>query len=246
MTSNQAEFENKQLDINSLPRFTEVEFYPFDPRYLIKLNIRTGIGALIVLGALIVGYFLMKEYKILIMINMISNMKREIIVVAIMMFGLVNTANATMTIPQQEKDLITADFKSEPAFLQNYIKIKNALVNDDYEQVKQTALKMQKSLDEVELNKEQHNELNNVVSNLAKAGDIKAQRKEFVLLSQHLYQLVQRANLSDKPLYVQHCPMAMGGQGAIWISQEEQVRNPYMGQRMPGCGSLQEKTEIKK
>ena len=67
MTSNQAEFENKQLDINSLPRFTEVEFYRLDHKYLIKLNIRTGIGALVILGALIVGYFLMIEFKILIL-----------------------------------------------------------------------------------------------------------------------------------------------------------------------------------
>jgi len=66
-TKNQAEFENKQLDINSLPRFTEVEFYPLDTKYLIKLNILSGIGALIVVGALIVGYFLMEEYKILIL-----------------------------------------------------------------------------------------------------------------------------------------------------------------------------------
>lgn len=177
---------------------------------------------------------------------MINKMKRNILVVAIMMFGLINAADAVGTNPQQERDPITADFKSEPAFLQNYIKIKNALVNDDYEQVKQTASEMQKSLEGVDLNKEQHNELKNVVSNLAKAGDIKAQRKEFALLSQHLYHLVQRANLSDKTLYVQHCPMAMNGQGAIWISEEEQVQNPYMGQRMPGCGSLQEKLEIKK
>lgn len=175
-----------------------------------------------------------------------NNMKRNILVAAIIMFGLVNKANATMTNSQQEKDLITAGFNGEPAFLRDYMKIKNALVKDDYAQVKRTSTDMQKNLEGVDLNKEQNKDLKDVVANLAKAGDIKAQRKEFALLSQHLYQLVQRANLSDKTLYVQHCPMAMGDQGAIWISQEEQVQNPYMGQRMPGCGSLQEKTEVKK
>lgn len=177
---------------------------------------------------------------------MINNMRRNIIVAAIMMFGLVNAADAVVTNPQQEKIPITADFKHEPAFLQDYMKIKNALVNDDYAQVKQSATAMKKSLEELELNKEQHKELKGVVANLAKAGDIQAQRKQFALLSQHLYQLVQNTNLSDGPLYVQHCSMALGGgQGAIWISHEEQVRNPYMGQRMPGCGTLEEKTEKK-
>ena len=180
------------------------------------------------------------------MMNIISNMKRNIMVVAVMLFGLINSAHAVITNPQQEKDPITSDFKTEPAFLQDYMKIKNALVNDDYAQVKQTASEMQNSLKEVELNEEQHKKLKDVVSNLAKAGNIKEQRKQFAMLSQHFYQLVENTNFSDKTLYVQHCPMALGGQGAIWISQEEQVRNPYMGQKMPGCGSLQEKTEIKK
>lgn len=179
---------------------------------------------------------------------MISNMKRNIMVVAIMMFGLVSTnaAGNSERSYQQERELVNVDFKNEPAFLQDYMKIKNALVNDEYEQVKLTASEMQKSLEELQLKGEQYSRLNGVVGNLAKAEDIKAQRKEFALLSQHLYQLVENNNLSVKTLYVQHCPMAMGGQGAIWISYEEQVRNPFMGQRMPGCGSLQEKTEIKK
>lgn len=177
---------------------------------------------------------------------MINNMKRSIMVAAIMMFGLVNAADAVVTNPQQERDPITADFKSETAFLQDYIKIKNALVNDNYEQAKEGALEMQRNLKAADINQAQGNRLISIAGNLAKAGDIKAQRKYFAQLSKELYQLVENNNLSDETLYLQHCPMAMDGQGAIWISYEEQVRNPFMGQKMPGCGSLLEKTEIKK
>lgn len=174
-----------------------------------------------------------------------SNIKKNILVVAIMMFGLVNAANAEVTNPQQERNLSIADFKSEPAFLKDYMKIKNALVNDDYAQVKLAASNMQKSLKEVALSKEQQKSLKDVVENLSNAGEINSQRKEFAQLSQHLYKLVENTRFSDKTLYVQHCSLGMGGQGAIWISYEEQVRNPFMGQKMPGCGSLLEKTEIK-
>lgn len=174
-----------------------------------------------------------------------SNMKRNILILAIMIFGLVsaNAAGNSERSYQQERVLMNMDFKSEPAFLQDYMKIKSALVNDEYAQVKQSATAMQESLEELELTKEQHNSLKNVVFNLAKAEDISTQRRYFAQLSQHVYQIVRKSNITDKTLYLQSCGMAMGGQGAEWISYEEEVRNPFMGQKMPGCGSVEEKTE---
>lgn len=174
---------------------------------------------------------------------MISNMKRNLVIAAIMTFGLANAADAVVTNPQQERYPVIADFKNEPAFLQDYMKIKNALVKDDYAQVKRTAMDMQKSLEEVELNKEQHNSLKDVVANLAKAENIGAQRRHFAQLSQHVYQIAGRSNPTDETLYLQSCGMAMGGQGAVWLSYDQQIKNPFMGQKMSGCGSVIEKTE---
>lgn len=124
--------------------------------------------------------------------------------------------------------------------VQEYMDVKNAMVNDDYEQVKRAASGMQNSLDDGELSQQERNDLKNSINQLATAQDIKAQRQAFNQLSQQLYQLVQTNDKIDQTLYWQHCPMAMGGQGANWLSEEKQVRNPYMGQRMPGCGSVEE------
>jgi hypothetical protein len=44
----------------------------------------------------------------------------------------------------------------------------------------------------------------------------------------------------SETMYWNHCPMAMGGDGANWLSINEKISNPYMGQKMPGCGSVQE------
>ena len=139
-----------------------------------------------------------------------------------------------------DKAVGEVDIEGEPEFVINYMDIKNALVNDNYEQVKQAASDMQKSLEDRELSQEQRNQLKESAGQLAEAQDIKAQRKQFAQLSQQLYQVVQNSDITDKALYLQHCPMALGGQGANWLSYEEQVRNPFMGQRMPGCGSVQE------
>jgi ABC-type oligopeptide transport system substrate-binding subunit len=145
-----------------------------------------------------------------------------------------------MDMTQQEKSTATVDTEGEPAFMQDYIDIRNSLVNDDSGQAKQAASDMQSSLENSELSQEQRNQLKESVSQLAEAQDIKAQRGAFAQLSQQLYQVVQNTDLNDKSLYWQNCAMAMGGQGANWLSYEEQVQNPYMGQRMPGCGSVEE------
>jgi hypothetical protein len=190
-----------------------------------------------------------------------SNVKWASMIVAIMMFAFVtgcnsgqqeqNAAEETeemgmadgmngMDMAQQENGVTAVNTAGEPAFVVAYMDIKNALVNDNYEQVKQAASQFQKSLADSKLNEEQHSQLKNNAAQLADAQDIEAQRKAFAQLSQQLYQAVKASDVTDRTLYWQHCPMAMGGEGANWLSYEEQVRNPFMGQKMPGCGTVKE------
>ena len=141
-----------------------------------------------------------------------------------------------MEMMEEEAEVAAVDTEGEPAILVEYIDIKNALVNDDFEQVKQAAVDLQSSLGESGFSEE----LNSSLQSLIEAEDIEAQRLAFAPLSQQLYEVVQTEELTDKTLYWQYCPMALGGEGANWLSYEEQVRNPFMGQRMPGCGSVAE------
>lgn len=145
-----------------------------------------------------------------------------------------------MDMSQQENSATAVNTEGEPAFLVGYIDIKNALVDDNYEQVKRAASDMQSSLEESELSEEQRTDLKNNINQLAEAQDIDAQRQAFAQLSQQLYQVIQNSDVTDKTLYWQHCPMAMNNQGANWLSFEKQVQNPFMGQRMPKCGSVAE------
>ena len=62
-------------------------------------------------------------------------------------------------------------------------------------------------------------------------------REAFQPLSQATIRLAQVARPSDeavKTLYVAYCPMAK----ASWLQISKEITNPYMGQRMPGCGSI--------
>ena len=134
-----------------------------------------------------------------------------------------------------------ASTEGMPVVLVEYIDIKNALVQDNYEQAKQAAVKFRNALAETDvISGAQKADLSESATQLAQAGDITVLREQFAALSRQLYQVVQANELTDKTLYWQHCPMAMNGQGANWLSLEEKVQNPFMGQKMPGCGSVQE------
>lgn len=132
-----------------------------------------------------------------------------------------------------------------PVYVQQYMDVKNALFNDNYEQAKQAASDFNKTLQglngtETMLSDAQKKELQQSANKLAQAKDIASMRNQFSAVSGQLYQVVQNKDMTNEKLYWQHCPMAMNGKGANWLSMEEQVQNPYMGQKMPRCGSVQE------
>ena len=132
-----------------------------------------------------------------------------------------------------------------PVYVQQYMDVKNALFNDNYEQAKQAANDFQKTLQglngtETMLSDAQKKELQQSANKLAQAKDIASMRDQFSAVSSQLYQVVQNKDMTNEKFYWQHCPMAMNGKGANWLSMEEQVQNPYMGQKMPRCGSVQE------
>lgn len=145
-----------------------------------------------------------------------------------------------MDMAQQENEAATVSTEGEPVFVVAYMNLKNALVDDNFEQGKQAASDLQKELKGSQLSEDQRNQLVKSAGQIAQAQDIESQRQAFSQLSRELYQAVKSNDVTDKTLYWQHCPMALNNKGANWLSYEEKVRNPYMGQRMPGCGSTQE------
>jgi len=73
---------------------------------------------------------------------------------------------------------------------------------------------------------------------IAENEEVEAQRKQFGFLSTALINSLQAFGYNDT-LYVQYCPMAFDNTGANWLSSEEQVLNPYFGDKMLRCGTVQ-------
>lgn len=72
---------------------------------------------------------------------------------------------------------------------------------------------------------------------IGKSQDIKVQRTSFAAFSDHVYELV-KAFGDDQPIYQAHCPMALDGKGASWLSNKTEIKNPYYGSEMLECGSV--------
>ncbi len=74
---------------------------------------------------------------------------------------------------------------------------------------------------------------------LQKTTELKALRKKLPPVSKHLIALVRKHGINQLGnLYVVHCPMANGGQGADWLSTIPEVQNPYFGSGMYNCGDV--------
>ena len=71
------------------------------------------------------------------------------------------------------------------------------------------------------------------------AGNIKHQREHFDMLSKDMYQLVKTFGAGQN-LYYDHCPMYNDGKGADWLSETKDIVNPYLGKKMPTCGTVKE------
>ena len=52
--------------------------------------------------------------------------------------------------------------------------------------------------------------------------------------------MVRNVDTWNDKLFVQFCPMADNNTGAFWISREDQILNPYFGDMMLNCGSVEE------
>ncbi|MCR9098925.1 MAG: efflux RND transporter periplasmic adaptor subunit [bacterium] len=75
---------------------------------------------------------------------------------------------------------------------------------------------------------------------VAETEAVAEQRTQFDFLSQALISTVKAFGAAEQTYYVQHCPMAFDWEGADWISDVQEIRNPYFGDEMLACGTVEE------
>jgi len=132
----------------------------------------------------------------------------------------------------------------------NYIKLKDALVKDDSNNAVAEAKNISQSLSKVDMkllkDEKAHTkwmsfqkEIKASSLSISNTSDIKIQRNYFIHLSKYLIQTIEIFGIQEK-VYSQFCPMANTDKGAFWLSTEEKIRNPYFGNAMLSCGSVEQ------
>jgi Cu(I)/Ag(I) efflux system membrane fusion protein len=160
-----------------------------------------------------------------------------------------STAAAEAAEPQFQVD---ASFQNQLASVfTSYVELKDAFVASDAGKVKDEAKQTDEALAKVDmklLSGAAHNDWMNYLSpiqsslkEIQAAADIEAQRKAFSNLSDNLYKSVKAFGLGGKEAFYEFCPMAFNNEGAYWLSDQEQIKNPYFGDKMLTCGSVKEK-----
>ncbi len=66
---------------------------------------------------------------------------------------------------------------------------------------------------------------------------IRQQREAFNSLTDNVYQFLNTVKYDRQKLYLQECPMAFDdSKPGQWLSEGEEIRNPYLGLHHPGYG----------
>lgn len=144
------------------------------------------------------------------------------------------------TMKMNFSDSFQMDFK--PVLLA-YLKVKDALVASDAPQTVVSAKATLEALNAIptsnlgKMEQEHFNASVKMLEAIATKTNLNNQRSHFVLLNEHLVALLSAFSTLENTLYVQQCPMANNNQGAVWLSIEKDIRNPYFGAAMLKCGS---------
>ncbi len=137
--------------------------------------------------------------------------------------------------------------------LTGYLQVKNALANDNGNDAANGGKAISDAMAKVDksslsaIQKKAYDaiadDMKENAEHINENGDkIAHQREHFEMLIQDMYDLAKSFDGNQK-LYKDFCPMANDKKGAFWISETKEIKNPYLGKKMPECGEVKE--EIK-
>jgi Cu(I)/Ag(I) efflux system membrane fusion protein len=145
---------------------------------------------------------------------------------------------------------VPKEFKKEIGkVLQDYLTLQAALAGDDDAAAKKAGEKFTSTLKKMDLSllkgealtlgTKTMETLRKGTEMIAAAQDIEAMREAFEPLSVGMANSVERLGVEIKgPIFELYCSMAFNNRGAIWLQQDEDIRNPYFGAQMLKCGEV--------
>ncbi|AEL28017.1 DUF3347 domain-containing protein [Cyclobacterium marinum] len=143
--------------------------------------------------------------------------------------------------------------KSISQLIDQYLAIKNALVQDDSKAAASAGQKLAEEASSIDVNTfevSKQPEIKEILEVVKEHGEhiakseIAHQREHFEGMAKDFMDLLAITG-TDRTLYQQYCPMYDKGKGGSWLSDSQEIKNPLFGSKMLTCGSVKETISMK-
>ena len=145
-------------------------------------------------------------------------------------------------------DQFNSQFKQ---FLHSYYDLKDAFIKEEMVAINATADSLAKQINQIlikELKSDSTQKAAQILIESIKAEliglkgetDIEEKRKAFQMIGEQLLVLIQTVQYDNEIIYNQFCPMAMNDNGATWLSNSADIKNPYLPKTMLECGEVKD------
>ena len=149
-----------------------------------------------------------------------------------------------------EKEIPQAFTMQLNKLLKSYFAIQKAMVDDNAKNVSlatRQAIVSLKAVDMTLLDNKTHmlwmksaDALSMTLQMLSKQSTLVKQRELLPAFTDEMLQVVQQFSVGQANIYKASCPMAFDNKGASWLQDTNTVLNPYFGDMMLHCGSIDE------
>jgi hypothetical protein len=123
--------------------------------------------------------------------------------------------------------------------LSQYYQLKDALVDGSNANASAAANLFLKTLNGIDykiISEGNINALLKDASSISETNDLERQRVNFANLSANMVAVARSVRLTAQSIYLDYCPMKK----TTWLSNAKEIKNPYYGNAMPGCGKIVE------
>jgi Cu(I)/Ag(I) efflux system membrane fusion protein len=147
----------------------------------------------------------------------------------------------------QQVEISTTFSQQLTAVVDAYFMVKNNLVNDQLptssiQTLTQALVKV--SADGTRTDNAKWEKIKSGIADAAAkikgSKDISSARTHFSSLSSQVIQLTETYRLTKSVVYKDYCPMAFDNKGGYWLSETEDIQNPYFGASMLTCGEVKQ------
>lgn len=163
-----------------------------------------------------------------------------------------NGKYSMMNRPESNRIVVQDEFKKQlTKVVENYFALKNSLVKSNTTNAEKESEKLLNSIKKVDmslLEEDAHvkwmsskNDLTELLKKNNSSFDLEEYRINFQKISGKIIDLTESFGINKDFVYVQFCPMAFDDKGAFWLSETEEILNPYFGDDMLNCGETKRK-----